>query len=466
MLNMDGDLGHHLAMGRLILQSQSIPHTDLFSFRTATIAAIPHEWLVQSIFALLDGWFGLTGIVVFCALLIAAAFTLVLQESVRRSGLLVAGLIVAALALAVSPMHWVTRPHLVTYLLLPIWTYRLDALLRGEERRWWIFPLLMLLWANLHGMFIFGLLVLGIAVVGYGWERWVEKKVQTIPALGRELLLIGVFSVLATFLTPSGWHLWSSILNLAGSSFITSRTLEYRSADFHMPETWPFLILLGLILATSVLAGKKLTMPVALQLAGWTLIGLYSVRNLPLSAIIMAPIGAELLVGWLQGSPAFGGLVRFSRGLEHVEKNLRGWLLAVLGTGIAILLLGWGVIFDLTGKPYQFLPEKFPVAAVDWLQVNPPQGRTFNEFDWGGYLLYRLWPEQKIFMDGHTHIYGDALSREYVSVVELDPGWEAILDKYQIEWVILRSGQPLASALAQAGWQVIYDDDIAVIFQR
>lgn len=465
MLNADGDLGHHLAMGRLILDTGNIPQTDPFSFRTQGVAAIPHEWLLQIAYTLLDSWFGLTGIVVLSALTLALTFTLILGESSRRSGSLLAGLVLAALTLAASTMHWITRPHLFTYLLLAIWVFRLDAFFRGEERRWWIFPLLMLLWANLHGMFILGLLAFVISLAGWAWERWLEGRES--PVSGSGLFFLGIFSTLATFLTPSGFHLWETIFNLAGGSpFITGMTAEYRPADFHNTGTWPFLILLGVILATAVLSGRKISMARALQLAGWTLIGLYSARNIPLAAIVLAPIGAELLATWLKESPALAGLVRFSRNLERVERDLRGWLWAVAGVLFCLVLLASGVALALDGQPYQFLPERFPVAAVDWLKENPPTGRMFNEFDWGGYLLYRLWPGQKIFMDGHTHIYGDILSREYVDVMMRSPSWQNILDSYQVEWAILRHDNPLASVLLDWGWRKLYDDDTATILSR
>ena len=465
MLNADGDLGHHLAMGRLILDSRTIPHTDPFSFRTEGVAAIPHEWLVQSSYALLDSWFGLAGIVVFSAFVLALAFTLVLGEATRCSGSLLAGLVMASLALAASAMHWITRPHLVTYLLLAIWVFRLDAFFCGQERRWWIFPLIMFLWANLHGMFVLGLLAFAISLAGWVWERRLDARESSVS--GRDLALLGAFSTLATFLTPSGAHLWETIFDMAGGSpFITSMTAEYRPADFHNPGTWPFLILLGTTLATSVLSGRTLGMTTALHLAGWTLIGLYSARNIPLAAIVLAPIGAQLLAAWLKESPALAGLIRFSRKLERVELGLRGWAWAVGGVALCVVLLWAGVSLDRTARPYQFLPEQFPVAAVDWLEANPPQGRMFNEFDWGGYLLYRLWPEQKIFMDGHTHIYGDALSREYVAVMSRAPGGEGILAKYQIQWAVLRADNALVVVLIEAGWREIYRDETAVILKR
>lgn len=465
MLNADGDLGHHLAMGRLILNTRHIPQTDPFSFRTEGVAAIPHEWLVQVVFAVLDNMFGLTGIVVLSAFLIALTFTSVLRESVQRSDMLVAGLIMAVLALAASTMHWITRPHLFTYLLLAVWIARLEAFMRGEERRWWIFPLLMLVWANLHGMFVLGLLAFVISSVGYAWEGWLERSAQLVS--GRRLFLASMFSFLATLITPSGAHLWKAIFDMAGGSpFITSITPEYQSANFHLPGTWPFLVLLGAILATAVLADRKLGMSRALQLSGWTLIGLYSARNIPLAVIVLAPIGAELLANWFSSSSILSGLEDFSKKLERVERDLCGWLWAAGGVGLGLVMLTMGISLDMTGKTYQFLPEKFPIAAVDWLEEHPQQGHMFNEFDWGGYLLYSLWPDQKIFMDGHTHIYGDDLSREYVAIMSRSPGWEEKLENYQVQWAILRRNNPLALLLLKAGWQDIYSDETAIVLRQ
>jgi hypothetical protein len=145
-----------------------------------------------------------------------------------------------------------------------------------------------------------------------------------------------------------------------------------------------------------------------------------------------------------------------------VEDNLRGiiWpLFAILFSIIA---------FYLQPNPSnQFDPNKFPVQAVDWLKKNPQEGNMFNNFIWGGYLLYRLWPEQTVFIDGQTDFYGEALSREYTQVMMLDKGWEAILAKYEVSWVIVQSDKPLVKALQdEMSWVIVYHDDTATILHK
>ena len=108
----------------------------------------------------------------------------------------------------------------------------------------------------------------------------------------------------------------------------------------------------------------------------------------------------------------------------------------------------------------------FPIDAVQWLKNHPQKGHMLNDFNWGGYILLETWPEYQIFMDGHTHIYGEALTREYEQVVTISQGWESVLKKYQIEWAILPTSSMLAEALSEDGWKTLYNDKNAVILRE
>jgi hypothetical protein len=106
------------------------------------------------------------------------------------------------------------------------------------------------------------------------------------------------------------------------------------------------------------------------------------------------------------------------------------------------------------------------VNAVNFIRANGIEGNMFNQFNWGGYLLYRLWPEQMVFIDGQTDFYGEALSREYVQVESLQPGWENVLSKYNVSWVVTQNDQPFENALLEDGWDVLYEDNTAVILRK
>ena len=95
----------------------------------------------------------------------------------------------------------------------------------------------------------------------------------------------------------------------------------------------------------------------------------------------------------------------------------------------------------------EFLPEKFPIKAMEYVEQHPMEGNMFNEFTWGGYLLFRLWPEQKVFIDGQTDFYGEKLTREYAVIYNAEPGFEELMQKYSVKWVIIRRTASLAEAL-------------------
>jgi len=122
---------------------------------------------------------------------------------------------------------------------------------------------------------------------------------------------------------------------------------------------------------------------------------------------------------------------------------------------------------DFAQQGNRFNPTIFPVDALDWLESHPQEGEVFNYFPWGGYVLYRAWPQMDVFIDGQTDFYGEALTREYETVLSLAPGWQTVLDDYMIAWVIFPADAKLVAQLnSDSGWAVVYHDETAVILHR
>ncbi|HMB21324.1 MAG TPA: hypothetical protein VKP08_00765, partial [Anaerolineales bacterium] len=295
----------------------------------------------------------------------------------------------------------------------------------------------------------------GAHVAGWLWEY---LHTQSTKEAGSRLAVIGITSFAATFINPVGWRLWGTSVGYLGSRFLVDRTIEYRSPDFHIVNTWPFLVMLALYILASGLAGKSRPHE-AILAAGWTAMSLYSARNIPLFAIVMAPYLGSAIQAVIENAPI---LQRVDQAIARVENNLKGifWpLLAVIVLTVSS--------YAQPNPSNQFNPGKFPVRAVDWLEDNPQEGRMFNNFIWGGYILYRLWPEQTVFIDGQTDFYGEALSREYTRVMSLDNGWEVVLEKYDVSWVIVQPSKPLVGALQdELGWTIVYQDGTAAILHK
>ena len=494
MLNVDGDLGRHLTIGNYILTNHTIPTADIFSHTMAGQPLTPHEWLAELFLALAYRTGGLNGVVMLSALLIALTFTLVFQQCLRRSGYASISLGLTVLAAMAASLHWLARPHLFTLLLVVLWTGNLEGLRRGEGFHWWVAPLLMVFWANLHGAFIAGFVLWGIYLLGELWDGrllqpgWLHKLRKPLSqgpgpsgnqvdqsdssqpetkSFLKDYLVMGVLSFGVTLLNPAGLDLWRTSLGFLGNRYLVSHTVEYLPPNFQEPSTWPFLVLIVLSLLVVGRAGRGLKGAHLLLLGAWTAMGLVSARNIPLYSVLAAPVLGEAAAEGLNRARGFSGLKNLEKRIAIIQTGLYGvaWpVLVVLGVGLAF---SQGVRLDFNQEGNRFSPQIFPVQAVDWLESHPQDGRAFNYFPWGGYLLYRLWPEQKVFIDGQTDFYGEALTRQYEQVITLSPGWEGVLEAYRVDWVIMPAGSELVGALLEApGWEMQYQGTTAAILSR
>ncbi|MGZ9223796.1 MAG: hypothetical protein ACXW4Q_16955, partial [Anaerolineales bacterium] len=193
ILNFDGDLPRHILTGKLILQTHHISTTDLFSFRTVGYPSIPHEWLSQVVFAGAYDWLGLDGIVLLTALIIMLTWGIVYYEALRRSNSFFAAMIFTVLAVGAAQIHVLPRPHILTYILTAIWIALLERINEGKLRVWWTLPLVMLLWVNMHGMFVIGIFIWGIYLAGDFLDH--PSKAWFRSAKARTLMIGGALSL-------------------------------------------------------------------------------------------------------------------------------------------------------------------------------------------------------------------------------------------------------------------------------
>ena len=465
----DGDPGRHLTLGEYMLSNHRIPSVDVFSHTMSGQPLTPHEWLSEILFALSYRVGGMHGVVLLSALLLALTVTEVFRQGCRRSGLILAPMLLAAWAATAANVHWLARPHLWTMLMIVLWSGHLERLRRGESRRWWPLPLLMLLWANLHGAFIAGFVVWITYGVGYAWNRLSTPSDEEYPRgwLSRWAGAGGA-SLAASLANPAGWHLWETSIGYLRNRYLVDGTVEYWSPNFHLTSTWPFLALLACYLFALGMRWVRLRPTSVLLVTSWAAMSLYSSRNIPLWSLMTAPILAEgLSRAWPGRDSSAAAWMRIDNRVAAIDNGLRGH---VWGASIVVLLavlLAGGARIDRDQRGNDFDSREFPVEAVNWMTRNPVAGNGFNFFPWGGYLLFRLWPEQKVFIDGQTDFYGEPLTREYEKVIGVNEGWEAILERYQVRWALVPTRSLLARTLARTGvWSTAYEDATAALLVR
>jgi len=456
MLNIDGDLPRHLLMGKIVLETRNIPTTDIFSHVYQGTPLVPHEWLAGVIFHIVYSLLGLNGVVLLAALLLATTFLLVYEEALRSSHLRLPALGLTIWGAAITSLHWITRPHLFTMLFFALYLVWANRLQRGEMKRAWLFPLAMLLWGNIHGEFIAGLLVLGAYGAGWVWD-YVFSTLKPPIETGKQLAFAFFSSLLVTFINPVGLRAWETVFGYINNRYLMTRINETNPPDFSQPQFQVLLVLLGFSIFLLATQKDRLNTGQAFALAGFSMMSLLSARNVHLYGVA-APL---LLAGALTSRPMPRVVERFEALFARVEDHLRGLAWPV----ITVLLIGSLVMTGALSIENRFSPRIFPVQAVNWLDNNPQSGNMFNAFDWGGYLLLRLWPDHKTFIDSQTDVRGE-VTREYEKIVTQAEGWQATLEQYAVQWAIIPPDWPLAGALAAEGWQEIYRDGTAVILVR
>lgn len=458
MLNLDGDLPRHLLMGQLILQTGEVPTTEQFIYPYLGRQYVTHEWLADVIFYGIYKVTGLKGIILFAAFTLASTFYLIYQSMASRFQTRLAAFLLVAWGALATSLNWATRPHLISMLFLAIWLIWADKLRRGEKISIWIFPAFMLLWSNMHGVFIAGILVLFSYAVGWIIDIFLGNT-DVNKEVGKNLWLALILSALASLLNPGGSGSWQSILGFVNNQYLMSRMLESNPPNFQMPE---MRILLGLIAISIFLLAikkEKTSSGQGLLLAGFTAMSLIAFRNIHLYGIVAPFVLAETL-STFNNIPF---LYRLEANLHRIESQIKGSFWVVSSTVIFCALILTSTTAD---RLYQFNRTAFPVGAVEWLEENPQEGKMFNYLNWGGYINFNLWPEQLAFVDSVADVTGE-VTMQYETVIRLLPGWEGILQQYDIQWVIIPPNSLLADTLInEYQWKVLYKDKTAVVLRK
>jgi hypothetical protein len=382
MLSADGDAARHLTVGSYILDTGGIPREDVFSYTMSGAPFVPYEWLAEVASALSYRWAGLAGPVALHGIVIGLTFVVLLAQLRARGHAALLALGVTALAVGISSMHWIARPHAFTFLGAAVFAAVLDGWQGGRRsHRWlWLLPVSMILWANLHGGFLVGLVLLGI-YGGADLLRWAAGPRAIVPAAARhlrELLLPALATLAATLLTPAGPGLLGHVTGYFGNRILVDRTAEYTSPNFHDPAYRLFLLTIVVLLATVAWSRRRPQLHEGLLALVFLGFALYSLRNIPLFGIVTAP----LLAAQLASLPAVEGgagrvvgqlgrwFAQRNAAIERIDRRAQPhvWTsLAVVGLVIA-MGASWrsgsaalGIGFDET---------HLPVEAVSYLKTD------------------------------------------------------------------------------------------------
>jgi hypothetical protein len=443
-LLLDPDTQWQITVGQWILDHHTVPHTDIYSFTMRGEPWISTQWLAQVFYAKVYAWFGWSGPVVLAAAACAATFTLLARYLVRSLSES-AVLVFVAVALALTAPHLLARPHVLA---LPIMVAWIGELIAAADRRqapsFSLLPL-MALWANLHGGFVFGLMMIAPIAL----DCLVNAQASDRMRLAARWAVFAALALAAGCCTPYGWDsLLASRKILALGSALPLIT-EWRAADFTTVHPFEICLLGGIALA--LYRGIILPPLRIVILLGLIHMALAQGR----AAEILALLAPLVLAAPL--APQIGAAETAS---SLALRPVRGVMVAALAVMLAVGTLGFAAM-------HRFAPNtgNSPVQAVTELKKLNLE-RVFNDYDFGGYLIASgVAP----FIDGRTELYGEKFFVDHNNASGLmEPeNLFRLLDQYQIQATLMRTQSAATTLLDHMdGWQKIYSDDVATIHLR
>jgi len=454
----DPDFWWHLRTGQLMEQTREILRADPFSWTVAAKPWITHEWLSELLFSTLFKIGSYQLLTITFSLLITTASLFSYLRCPPESKPYAAGFSLLLGALASSPL-WGVRPQMITLLFTSIFLYLLDRYRNQSQLKTLIpIPLIMLFWVNLHAGYILGITLVVSYIIGWAIELAVLKysKKQRIDTSTRKsfLILIGVLgaSLLTMVINPSGLRIFIYPFQTLSDPAMQKYIQEWLSPNFHDLMWQPLALLILALIGVGMVGGRRLSITKIILTMGFGYAALRSARHVPLFAVVVVPLLAEQLSSFIKINP-----------IAQTPNRLMRWVNTIIVAAIVFVMIF--TVAQLPKKQEEAEAIKFPKGAVEWIIKNTPEGRLFNSYNWGGYLIWRLYPEYPVYIDGRADVYGEEMLTKFVDTYTAKSGWEEKLKQEDVRFVLVEADSKLADALKQSSyWKISYADSMSVVF--
>jgi hypothetical protein len=428
----DADAGWHIRAGERMIESRALPATDTFSFSKAGQPWIAWEWAADVAVGAVHQVAGLSGVAWLYMLAIGAVTWMWFRLNWAAGGNFVLACLFAAPMLSTVNLHWLARPHVFGWLFALGVVWWCEAGKNAPDRRisWF---LLAAVWANVHGTFFLGPLILLV----YGlWK----------PALA---------ALAGTLVNPHGWDLHRHVWSYLTDSALLDRIGEFQSFNFHAEGSAQIMLALmigawGGFAALSVRRWDRFLLSTLITGAA-----LRSARMLPLAALLLLPLANGTFCAQLHSR--LRGVLDYGARLRALDRGMNGLALVPV---IALVLFG---VVHATHPA--FPADQFPVGAVSAVAALPADAKLFSSDKFGGYLIYEFAGERKVYFDGRSDFYGAEFLKSYARLVQARPGWREEFARQGFTHALLPPDYSLVAALETDGWREVYRNGTAVLLK-
>jgi len=458
----DPDMGWHLANGQYTLQNW-VQRGDVYSWTMPNYPWVSHEWLTEVFMVWINSATGLLGLSIIFGILIVFIFWLAARADQRSKS---NSILLAIVGIAISYSIIGVRPQMLTLLGVAILLNLLFAWRRTQNFRLllWL-PVLFFVWANFHAGFASGFIILAVFGIAE-FLRWIftpaqHRKLQKVISFRHLLQLAGLSfaGLVATFINPYGWRLYEELWMTLTKPGVLNRIAEWLPINFHSLGSYNLMIGAALIIILLTVNRFKVDYTKLTLAIVFFFIALTSWRHLALLAVIILPLLAEQL------EPI---VLRIA---DVINKTHLG-VIALLCT---VGLVCWWQIYlkipDSTNPIRYAINNDYPYGAIEYLKQHPTGERMFNEYNWGGYLIWQF-PEKKVFIDGRMAIWETPTIKIFDDFQSLMGNHRLtttnLLDKWDIDLVMVSPKRPINDILGleRNSWMMIYKDNQSIVWQR
>ncbi len=451
----DTDTGWHILTGEKIVATGDVPHAEPYSFSKPGGPWFAWEWLADIILGLVHTAGGLKAVVFFAALVIAFTSWFWARLSRSLGGDPVLTGLLMGLAVSCSAVHWLARPHILSWSFLLAWIWLME---KAPER---FKPLhavgafvFMALWTNIHGSFFLAFLIAGGYVAGY-WFQGERRRAIWITCAASA-------GFAATFVNPYGWHLHQHVVLYLLNSRMLSHINEFQSFNFNQEGGYYVMLLLMLAMTGVVLSLQQRKYGRALMLLLLLVIGFRSGRGIALIAFAAMPAVNGVLITALRPLSRLKPVFEETDNFARTEIQANGLVWGIGGIAAAWFMLSMPAVENNIGFP----PDKLPVKAAACIEPLPQDARIFATDYFGGYLIYRFNTKRPVFVDGRSDYYGVNFITDYVKMIMGTPGWRPLFRQWNFTHALVPLSYPITDALEREGWRQVCKDNVAILFER
>jgi hypothetical protein len=482
----DPGLGWHLRNIDAMIEEGGWLHTDPFTQpRDGSPPAEwrTNQWLGELPLWLGERWAGKEGVATATTLILALTLC-ILYRMLLNDGLPwpLAAVWVCAAAVGTA-CSWIARPNLFSMLFVMLAMRLVEHFHAGKcswRRLLWLPPLFMV-WANTHGGFIAGYLILVPAMCIEAFLGIVSRTAELRTAARRRCAIVLGFTVAcfaATLVNPYGWTLYPWVLKLLGNPYFMTLHEEWKPPPLNNLGALQYASLFVLYPVVILLSRRR---PNLLEIAltgAWLLLALRGFRYVPLWVLLAVPVMARASYGIPPVASFIERHLHSSDPASLFFSRKGGAVLTAWSLAFALLLIGGSRLlhyFDEARPPQarfvQLLPDVVDAPALDVLAgAMPPDSVVFHSYNWGGYLTWQGWKQHRLrnWIDDRNEVQGQQHIEETFRIEAAGPGWQDSLDKARVRIVCVQREAPLATKLAEQPdqWTKHYEDNYAVIFVR